>query len=110
MKDDEDLKDYAGRTILFRPVIIVEMAEDNEPYYRLHLNELDEHLNEPRLFGIVLSDLMDHLAHAYRDVTGRDERDIRAQIMKTLRDEDRFKKKDPSRVQQSGLTIRPQNN
>jgi hypothetical protein len=104
MTDNKDLKDYVGRTILFHPIIIVEKDGDNGELYRLHLSELDERMTEPRLFGILLSDLLDHIARAYGHVTGRDERDVRAQIMKTLRDEDRFKGKDPSRVKQSGIT------
>jgi hypothetical protein len=83
--NNKDLKDYAGRTILYRPIIIVEMDENNEPFYRLRLNELDERLNEPGLFGIVLSDLIYHIAHAYSHVTDRDQRDIEAEIAEVCR-------------------------
>lgn len=102
-----DFKDEAGRTILYRPVIIVEQTEDNKQLYRLHLTELDQMVNTPKLFGIVLSDLIDHLARAYADSTGRDVRDIRYEIVKVMRDEDRFKEKDPSRGNLSGVTIKP---
>lgn len=107
MRENPDLKDEAGRTILYRPVIIVEQTEDNKQLYRLHLTELDPMANEPIRFGIVLSDLIDHLARAYSDATGRDARDIRQQIVKVMRDEDRFKEKDPARGALSGTTIKP---
>jgi hypothetical protein len=80
VKENEDLRGHAGRTIIFRPLIIIEMTDDNEPLYRLHLQEVDEHMNRPEMFGIVLSDLLDHLAHAFHRVTGRDQRDIRRDI------------------------------
>lgn len=107
MRENPDLKDEAGRTILYRPVIIVEQTEDNKQLYRLHVTEIDPMANEPKLFGLVLSDLIDHLARAYADATGRDARDIRAEIVKVMRDEDRFKEKDPSRGNLSGVTVKP---
>jgi hypothetical protein len=108
--EDEDLKDIAGRTILFRPVIIIEAIDGNRQQFRLHLNELDERMDEPRLYGIVLSDLIDHISAAYHRISGRDERDIRTDIMKVLRDEDRFKQKDPTRGALKGTTVYPAKN
>lgn len=107
---DDSLKDFAGRTIIYRPIIIVEATEDGKQQYRLHLAELDQMMNEPKLYGIVLSDLLDHLAAAYAQSTGRDQRDVRYDILKTMRDEDRFKDKDPSRGKLRGATIRPPRN
>lgn len=107
MKEDDSLKDEADRTILYHPVIIVEQTEDNKQLYRLHLTELDQMANTPKLFGIVLSDLVDHIARAYHHSTGRDERDIRRDIVKVMRDEDRFKEKDPARGNLRGVTIMP---
>lgn len=108
MRENEELKDHAGRTILYRPVIIVEQTEDSKQLYRLHLTELDPMGNTPELFGIVISDLLDHLAQAYHQSTGRDPRDIRYKILKVMRDEDRFKEKDPTRGNLAGMMIRPQ--
>lgn len=108
--EDDDLKEIAGRTILYRPIIIVEATEDGKQQYRLHLAELDQMMNKPKLYGIVLSDLLDHIAAAYHQISGRDARDVRYYILKTLRDEDRFKDKDPSRGRQRGATIMPPRN
>lgn len=106
--EDESMKDFAGRTILYHPVIIVEKQDDGKLLYRLHLSELDEHMMQPKLFGIVLSDLLDHIAAAYHQQSGRDSRDIRYEVLKVLRDEDRFKDKDPSRGHSRGASILPQ--
>lgn len=108
MREDESLKDHLDRTIIYRPVIIVERIEDQKLIYRLHLTEVDEMANDPRVFGIVLSDLVDHLARAYHDSTGRDARDVRAEIIKIMHDEDRFKEKDPTRCNLRGITIKSQ--
>lgn len=110
VQEDESLKDIAGNTILFRPVIIVEAIEGNRLQYRLHLTELDQMMTEPKLYGIVLSDLLDHLAAAYHRQSGHDQRDIRYEILKVLRDEDRFKAKDPARGGLRGFTIMPPKN
>ena len=106
IQDDASLKDHAGRTILYRPIIIVEATDDNKQLYRLHLAELDPNGTEPKLYGIVLSDLLDHIAHAYWQTAGRDPRDLRAEIFKVMRDEDRFKEKDPTRGQMRGATAK----
>jgi Domain of unknown function (DUF5076) len=102
--------DDADPRIVYRPIIIVEAIEGDEQQYLLHLTELDPMLNEPKLFGILLSDLLDHIAIAYHQSIGRDQRDIRRDILKTLRDEDRFKEKDPMRAPQRGITIMPPKN
>jgi Domain of unknown function (DUF5076) len=108
VEEDDNLKDIGGRTIIFRPIIIVEAIDGNRQQYRLHTSELDPLGNEPKLFGIVLSDLLDHIAAAYHRSTGRDERDVRYDILKVLRDEDRFKSNDPGRAKLRGTTIMPQ--
>ena len=108
--NDDTLKDEAGRTIIHRPVIIVEITDDNKHQCRIHMAELDPNTNDPRLFGIVLSDLVDHIAAAYQNLTDRDERDIRAEIMKTILDENRFKDKDPARGKLRGVTVMPRSN
>lgn len=105
--EDESLKDIQGRTILYRPIIIVEATDDGKQQYRLHLTELDPFLNAPTLFGILLSDLVDHISAAYATVSNRNERDLRAHIFKVMRDEDRFKEKNPSRGRARGTIIMP---
>jgi len=107
IQQDDTLKDIADQTILYRPIIIVEAIEGDQQQYMLHLTELDPMLKQPKLFGILLSDLVDHIAAAYHQTTGRDQRDVRRDILTTLRDEDRFKEKDQMRVQQRGVTITP---
>lgn len=93
-----------------RPIIIVHNIGGGRQGYILNLTELDPALNEPGAYGIVLSDLLDHIAAAYYRTTGRDERDIRAQIAKVMKDEDCFKEKDPSRGRMKGATIMPPKN
>jgi hypothetical protein len=57
----------------------------------------------PIIPGIILSDVLDHLAHAlHQTVPESDERDIRSDILKCMRDEDRFKKNDPARGDLTG--------
>lgn len=107
VREDDELKDIAGRTIIYRPVFIVEQTDEKKLQFRLHLTELDQMMNEPRLYGIVLSDLLDHIAAAYARQSHRDQRDIRYEILKVMRDEDRFKDKDPSRGGLRGATIMP---
>jgi|SRR5262245_41070864 len=57
--------------------------------------------------GILMSDLIDHIAFAFRGHLGRDERDIRSVIFKVMKDEDRFKQKDPSRASAFGKFFTP---
>ena len=51
-----------------------------------------------------MSNLLDNLAAAYQRTAGRDQRDVRAAIVKVVRDEDRFKEKDPTRGAARGAT------
>lgn len=106
--EDDGLKDVHGQTIIYRPIIIIEHTDDAKCQYRLHLSELDPLMKEPKLYGIMLSDLLDHIAAAYSQLSARDPRDVRNEIFKVMRDEDRFKEKDPSRGAQRGTTIMPQ--
>ena len=86
-------------TVLINPLFIAEMDRDSTKF---HIHAEDRPIE---LFGIAISDLIDHIADAYHQTTGRDVRDIRARIVKVLRDEDRFKEKDPKRTQMSGRVI-----
>jgi Domain of unknown function (DUF5076) len=107
VQEDDELKEAAGITIIYRPIIVIEQTDDNEQLYRLHLGEIDPLGNEPQLYGIILSDLLDHIAAAYHRTTGRDERDIRYDIMKVFKDEDRFKTNDPKRGGSRGTMQSP---
>jgi hypothetical protein len=86
------------------PIILVHQKEEGIGF-AIDLANLDPTSNNPTLFGILLSDLLDHITHAYHLTTGRDERDIRASITKVMRDEDRFKEKDPGRCGMKGAMI-----
>lgn len=91
-------------TVISRPLIIVEQTERNTQQYRVFLSEMGHLGSDPREFGIILSDLADHIARAYHNISGRDVKDIRAQLIKVMRDEDRFKEKDPKRGNLTGHT------
>jgi hypothetical protein len=89
------------------PLFVADMDEEgDDPIFHVHLMDQGSRLRDYRMFGIVISDLLDHIANAYHHTIGRDLRDIRADIVKVLRDEDRFKKKDLSRSQMSGTVAR----
>ena len=91
---------------LNNPLFVADMTEEgDDPIFHVHLMDQGGRLRDYRMFGIVISDLLDHIANAYQHAIGRDLRDIRADIMKVLRDEDRFKKKDPSRSKMSGQVV-----
>lgn len=83
-------------TVIHQPMLIIEKSGDGKYQYRVFLTEED-----PRSYGIILSDLADHITKAICQFTGRDPRDVREGLLKVMRDEDRFKSKDPSR---GGLT------
>ena len=83
-----------------RPVITVDkIGNDGTSRFMINIAEMKnpDGMHGPVIPGIMLSDLLDHIAHAYHEVTGRDERDIRADILKAMKNEDRFKEKDPTR-------------
>jgi len=112
VKDDPELLDEigSGPKQIHRPIIVIHAHETGKQEYLLHLTELDKMMNDPRVWGIVLSDLVDHIASAYVQQTGRDERDIRETITRVMRDESRFKDKDPSRGRMRGATLMPKAN
>jgi hypothetical protein len=102
---DDDL-DVEGGAILNRPIIIVE-ALDEGGRFRLQLNEVDPSMDSPGIFGVILSDLVDHIAAAYQQSTGVDQRFAQHDIMKVLLDENRAKDKDPNRAVARGKTFTP---
>ncbi len=106
IQEDELLRELAEDNIVRRPIIIVDVEGDKHRY-RLFLAEVDQLTHQPKMFGIIMSDLLDHLAAAYRYATGRDERDIRQEILRVMKDEDRFKAKEPDRGKLRGLSVGP---
>lgn len=91
-------------TVISRPLIIVEATERGTQKYHVFLSHLDQFGSDTRAFGIILSDLADHIAMAYHQSTGRDVKDIKAELVKIMRDEDRFKERDPKRGNLTGHT------
>jgi hypothetical protein len=104
IKNDDTLEEPTNGYIE-NPAIIVHRADNGEYRYIIGVGVADESADDPTLFGIMMSDLLDHIAAAYHGTTGRDERDIRAQLFKVMRDEDRFKEKDPTRGNARGRTF-----
>ncbi len=109
VQDDDSLIPPGGDPSGFirDPIIVVHQADDESIRYLISLGGIDKNLDDPRPVGIVMSDLLDHLAAAYQKTTGRDQRDVRAAIVKVMRDEDRFKEKDPTRGNPKGATVWP---
>lgn len=96
--------------ILQDPIVIIKDNGDGKQGYIISVTSLDPKANEPERFGVILSDLIDHIAHAYEDVGLGKYADLRAHILKTLNKEDEFKRKDPKRGGISGTTIMPKTN
>ena len=109
VQDDDSLIPPGGDPSGFfrNPLIIVHQIEDGSLRYVISLGPIDKTMDDPRVAGVLLSDLLDHLAAAYQATTGRDQRDVRAAIVKVMRDEDGFKEKDPTRGNPKGATVWP---
>jgi hypothetical protein len=108
--DDSVLKGIEpGAHYIEQPIVVVHMIAGNLRFI-LSINELDETASDPRVFGILISDMIDNIAAAYRHQTGWDEDEIRRKIMKAVVDENRFKEEDKDRVQMRGATIFPKRN
>jgi hypothetical protein len=88
-----------GPEFIANPLFLAEIRDDS---VKFHIRIADHPIE---LFGVAISDLIDHIANAFHQSTGRDVRDVRAKIVKVLRDEDRFKEKDPKRAQMSGRIV-----
>lgn len=110
MKNDKSLADDIpsgeGPHFIENPKIIVHGDHDTNKFL-INLTGFDPSANDPIRAGILMSDLIDHIAHAYGDVSKRDWRDIRDHIIKVIRDETRFKDKDPNRGNMRGFTLLP---
>jgi hypothetical protein len=90
-------------TDIHHPIIIVHKVEEREQYIILPKN-LDIMMQKPELFGVLLSDLLDHIADMYNQTTGQD---VRAQIFKVMCAEDELKQKDPKRGNRQGKILWP---
>ena len=109
VQDDDSLIPPGGDPsgIIRDPIIVVHRSDGESIRFVLMLNEIDKNLDDPRTVGILLSDLLDHVATLYHKASGRDPRDVRSAIFKVMRDEDRFKEKDPTRGNPKGATVWP---
>ena len=109
VQDDDSLIPPGGDPSGFirDPIIIVHKNDEGSIRYIISLGDTALGLDDPRAAGILLSDLLDHLAAAYQSTTSRDQRDLRAAILTVMRAEDRFKEKDPARGNPKGATLWP---
>jgi len=83
--------------VIERPLIIIHQVNDRTRFL-IDLAELEQEMHGPTISGILLSDLLDHLAGYHHQRTGHNAKDIRSQILNVMRDEDRLKEKEgPSR-------------
>jgi hypothetical protein len=110
VKDDPTLRpqDPTQDERISAPVIIVHKVLGDYQFL-IFPAEVDPPVTDPRAFGILISDIIDHIARCYYDVTGMDERLIREGILRIVRDEQRFKDKDPTRGHSRGTTLMPKN-
>lgn len=111
VKDDPSLASaVAGEaTPIHNPLVIIHKVGEKQQFL-LHLDNLDPWMTEPRLWGIMVSDLVDHIAAAYASRTRRDAKDLRDEIMRTAQREMKFKDRDPSRGDMRGTTVMPRKN
>lgn len=78
------------------PVIIVDKFEKDRVRHFVHLTALDEFLKDPRIWGIVMSDLIEDIASVYAQNTGLTLQEAQEAIMDTLVDENNAKAADPN--------------
>ena len=109
IKDDDSLAPPGGEMPGFfeDPAIVVHKVEDGKVGFAICTQVFDAGMDQPTIYGIIISDLIDHLAASYAATTGRDAKDVRAHLHKVVRDEERFKEKDPTRGRGRGATIFP---
>jgi hypothetical protein len=112
IRDDDSLVPPGGEMPGFfeEPAIVVHKVEGGKVGFAICTAVFDERMDTPAVYGIIISDLIDHLAASYASTTGRDAKDVRAQLHKVVRDEERFKEKDPARGRGRGATIFPKRN
>ena len=109
IKDDDSIEPlpFGEMVKIEDPMIIVHKVPSGDVRFVIDVTGLGDDL---RYAGILMTDLIDHIAHAYRDHLGRDERDIREAIYRVMKDEERFKQKDPARGDPIGKVFKPRTN
>jgi hypothetical protein len=105
IKEDPNLRQLGESRVIVDPIIIVE-ACGGGTRFRLFPDTLKGEVNCPVGFGIILSDLIDHIAKHYSTRTGCDESFARTCLMEVLNGEDRLKDQNPGRGKQVGHTFR----
>ena len=83
-------------------VIILMSGTDKSATTIVNPTQLDPFLSKPTIYGVVVSDIIDHIAAAYAQLTGADMVALSEAILATARREHKFKKDDPSRSQMRG--------
>jgi hypothetical protein len=91
VKDDWTIGDLpSGAIKIENPVIIVQKMDGGGTRFMLHLEEYDPLCQQPEIYGIVLSDLMDQIASFYQDINGGRQETYRDKILRTLKEENRL--------------------
>lgn len=98
-----------GRPVYFEnPILIVNRRDDGSIGYVFAPNEIEPGFDPmgDKIFagGILLSDILDHMAHAYSATTGMTQDACRKALWREARDENRLKERDPDRYKARGFT------
>ena len=111
VKDDAELlKPITEAMEIHRPIALIHAVESGRNEFLLHFSEIDPMLDKPYAWGILMSDLLDHIAAAYVGHGYRTEREARDRILRAMKKENQLKEDDPSRGGQTGATLRPKAN
>jgi hypothetical protein len=102
VKGDPTLRPKGGAKVLQRPVVIIDQSGRETYQFLIFPDSIDAHLTKPEVFGVLLSDLLDHIASTYSSLAGKDEAATRTRILQTMLDEDALKQSDPSRGNPKG--------
>ena len=97
-----------GPVEIYNPVLVIEpIGEDDGDGHKAHRFHIPNAYPNPLAWGILLSDLLDHLTRAVYDLSGQDPKAVRALILDVLMNEDGAKAEDPDRVHNTGKTTFP---
>lgn len=102
IKEDESIKEGLDLDTVHHPLLIIEVNPDGRHQIRINLNAVPR---DPRAFGVLMSDTIDHLASAYQRIADRDPHEVRAAIYSILISEEKLKQKDPSRGNLRATTV-----
>ncbi len=91
------LKDDRQANVIQQPIIIVHQVAGGKQEYLIWPEVLDRQMKQPRISGVLLSDLLDHLVAAYQMKTGKPDAEIRSEIMRVLLEENKLKAANPTR-------------